>query len=140
MVEHMTANVIAARRQIGPVIHDTRSRTRRKRAWMSAQVQEPGLSFWISELTEAFFLFAREARKLERLTRKMRSPLSSEGYNYLLEQQMERVRDTFVHYRKTREEAFAYIKTHYWRSRLFECRRAMRQPETTTMERVVRAS
>jgi hypothetical protein len=83
-------------------------------------------------------------RKLERLARKMRGPLSSEGYNYLLEQQVDRVRCNFAIYMKTKEGTFEYIKTHYWRSRFFQRDRATAPAqikiEDEINERVVRAS
>lgn len=143
-MEQITGNAVPARMQIAPIMQAARTQPRRKRAWMSANVEEPGLAFWIAQVTDSFFVFAREARKLERLSRKMRSPLSSDGYNYLLEQQVGLVHCTFAAYMKSREETFAYIKSHYWRSPFFGRNRAIpparSEKEEEIDELIVRAS
>ncbi len=143
-MEQITRNAVPTRMQIAPIMQATRTQPRRNRAWMSANIEEPGLAFWITQVTDSFFVFAREARKLERLSRKMRSPLSSDGYNYLLEQQVESVRCTFAAYMKSREETFAYIKAHYWRARFFGRNRAIEPAENRKEEDIgeliVRAS
>ena len=128
-----------------PSLLKTRTRTAKNkvRAWTCATSEEPGLAFWLMEVAEAFFTFGKKTRKLEHLVRKMRSPISSEGYNYLLERQVDEVRCTFAAYLKAREDMLAYIKSHYWRSRFYgrpqQCF-VENETEETIGELVVRAS
>lgn len=111
------------------------------RAWTCAASEEPGLAFWLMEVAEAFFTFGKKARKLEHLVRKMKNPLSSEGYNYLLERQVEEVRCTFAVYLKAREDMLAYIKAHYWRSRFYgRSQQCLAASEEETSELIVKAS
>lgn len=70
---------------------------------------------------KSFRAFCAEVRALRRLTHRMKTPLSSEGYNYLLEQQIGEVTRSFGDYIKRREELYLYIKTSFWRSRSCVC-------------------
>jgi hypothetical protein len=78
----------------------------------------------LSETAKSFRAFCTEVRGLRQLTNRMKTPLSSEGYNYLLEQQVSKVTRSFEDYIKHREELFLYIKTSFWRSRPYGCPQA----------------
>jgi hypothetical protein len=75
----------------------------------------------LASAAKSFRAFCAEVRALRRLTNRMKTPLSSEGYNYLLEQQVSKVTRSFGDYIKQREELFLYIKTSFWRSRSYGC-------------------
>lgn len=82
-----------------------------------AGVEEPQLELLMGDVTQTFRNFAKTSRKLERLARKSGVPVSSEGFNHLLGEQLREVNRAFEAYKKSREEMYSYIKSTYWRSK-----------------------
>jgi hypothetical protein len=84
-----------------------------------ACTDEPRLRALLSATAMALRELSKETRALARLSRRMKSPLASEGYSHLLEQQVNAVNLGFARYIKSRGELFLYIKTSFWRSKLY---------------------
>lgn len=72
------------------------------------------------EVSEAFRRFAKKARKLSRMTSKSGGPLCSEGYNYLVQEQIRELNRTFGAYMRSREEMRYYVQSTYWRSEYYK--------------------
>jgi hypothetical protein len=104
-----------------------RSNRRRSNERSLVSFDDPHLGPMLSGAAKSFRAFCVEVRSLRRLTNRMRTPLSSEGYNYLLEQQISRVTRSFADYIKHREELLLYVKTSFWRSRSHGCFQAANQ-------------
>jgi hypothetical protein len=98
-----------------------RNNQRQSKRWPIVSFDDPHLGPMLSGTAKSFRAFCIEVRGLRRLTNRMKTPLSSEGYNYLLEEQISKVTRSFADYIKHREELLLYIKTTFWRSRSYGC-------------------
>jgi hypothetical protein len=98
-----------------------RSNRRRSTERPIVSLDDSHLGPMLSGAAKSFRAFCIEVRGLRRLTCKMKTALSSEGYNYLLERQISKVTRSFADYIKHREELLLYIKTTFWRSRSYGC-------------------
>ena len=86
----------------------------------SASVEEPQLTALMWKVSETFRRFAKKARKLSRMTSKSGGPVSSEGYNYLFQEQIRELNRTFSAYMSSREEMRCYVHSTYWRSKYYD--------------------
>jgi hypothetical protein len=85
----------------------------------SGRGEEPQLTALVWEVSEAFRKFAKRARKLSRMASKSGGPVSSEGYNYLVQEQIRELNRTFAAYMKSRDDMRYYVQSTYWRSKYY---------------------
>ena len=86
----------------------------------SGRGEEPQLTALVWEVSEAFRRFAKKARKLSRMASKSGGPVSSEGYNYLVQEQIRELNRTFGAYMRSRDEMRYYVQSTYWRSKYYK--------------------
>lgn len=82
--------------------------------------EEPQLTALVWEVSERFRRFAKKARKLSRMASKSGGPVSSEGYNHLVQEQIRELNRTFGAYMKSRDEMRYYVQSTYWRSKYYK--------------------
>jgi hypothetical protein len=82
--------------------------------------EEPQLTALVWEVSESFRRFAKKARKLSRMASRSGGPVSSEGYNFLIQEQIRELNRTFGVYMRCRDEMRYYVQSTYWRSKYYK--------------------